>query len=257
MDAAATDTSSCACCGGDFAETDLVSLRCHSDIGLCSGCIGWLAAQRGKFIRAVPMLATEDVAASAAFWAEAGFDVETYDEGFAAAHCDGIELHLANPTADGRDRGEAYLHAGDVDALQATWQAAGLDVSEVADQPWGMREFSVLDPGGNRVRIGHTSRTALGCHQRSVGVLTEPLRDDENHGRPIPPLHGNRCQQRKAARPRTASLRARRRLGPQALASSGRLRERYGCPSRRRSDRRRMGDRARTGVAARLWDRPR
>ena len=98
---------------------------------------------------------------------------------------------------------------------------------------------------------GWQSRCLRGSRTRP-----EPLRDDENHGRPLPSLHGNRCQQRTAARPRTASLRARRRLGPQALASRGRLRERHGCPSRRRSDRRRMGDRARAGMATRLRDRP-
>ena len=152
-----TATASCACCGGDFAHANLVSLLCHSDIGLCAGCIGWLASQSGQFLRAVPMLATDDVAASAAFWTKAGFDVETYDDGFAAASRDGIELHLATPPADGRERGEAYLHARDVDLLHDAWRDAGVDVSEVVDQPWGMREFSVVDPGGNRVRVGRST----------------------------------------------------------------------------------------------------
>lgn len=152
-----TATATCACCGGDFAEDELVSLQCHSDIALCGGCIGWLASKRGLLIRAVPMLATDDVAASAAFWSRAGFDVETYDVGFAAAYRDGIELHLATPPDDGRDRGEAYLHARDVDTLHDVWRDAGVDVSDVVDQPWGMREFSVVDPGGNRVRVGRNS----------------------------------------------------------------------------------------------------
>ena len=32
---------------------------------------------------------------------------------------------------------------------------AGVDVGEIADMPWQMREFAVLDPSGNRLRIGH------------------------------------------------------------------------------------------------------
>lgn len=44
MDTATTDTGilTCARCGRDFAEQDLVSLLCHSDIGLCGVCIAWL-----------------------------------------------------------------------------------------------------------------------------------------------------------------------------------------------------------------------
>jgi hypothetical protein len=151
-----TGTATCACCGSEFADGELVSLMCHGDIRLCGNCIGWLASQRGQLIRAVPMLATDDVAASAAFWAAAGFEVETYDEGFAAAYRDGVELHLATPAPDGRDRGEAYVHVANVDVLHTAWKAAGLDVTDVEDQPWGMREFSVLDPGNNRVRVGRS-----------------------------------------------------------------------------------------------------
>lgn len=55
-----------------------------------------------------------------------------------------------------RDRGEAYLHVNDVDRVHEAWAAAGLPVSPVRDEPWGMREFNVVDPGGNRVRVGRS-----------------------------------------------------------------------------------------------------
>ena len=32
--------------------------------------------------------------------------------------------------------------------------AAGLDVTPIADQPWGMREFTLTDPFGNHIRVG-------------------------------------------------------------------------------------------------------
>jgi uncharacterized glyoxalase superfamily protein PhnB len=32
--------------------------------------------------------------------------------------------------------------------------AAGLPATGIEDQPWGMREFVLTDPSGNRVRIG-------------------------------------------------------------------------------------------------------
>lgn len=34
--------------------------------------------------------------------------------------------------------------------------AAGLSVTPIADQPWGMREFTLTDPFGNHIRIGHS-----------------------------------------------------------------------------------------------------
>lgn len=31
---------------------------------------------------------------------------------------------------------------------------AGLPITSLADQPWGMREFTRTDPSGNHIRIG-------------------------------------------------------------------------------------------------------
>ncbi len=78
-----------------------------------------------------------------------------YGDDFASAHHDRVELHLvlATPARD-HDPGEAYLHVRGVDVLHDAWAAAGLPVTDVLDQPWEMREFNVVDPGGNVVRIG-------------------------------------------------------------------------------------------------------
>ncbi|MEA2704569.1 MAG: hypothetical protein QOD63_2514, partial [Actinomycetota bacterium] len=58
------------------------------------------------------------------------------------------------PAPPARDRGEAYLHVRGVDTLHQEWRAAGLPVSDVRDEPWEMREFNLVDPGGNRLRVG-------------------------------------------------------------------------------------------------------
>jgi len=42
----------------------------------------------------------------------------------------------------------------DADAWHARMTAVGLPVPAIEDQPWGMREFAMIDPSGNRVRIG-------------------------------------------------------------------------------------------------------
>ena len=78
--------------------------------------------------------------------------------------------HLAtDPTVDPiRNASGCYVHARNVDELHAAWSAAGLPVSDLADQPWGMREFSVKDPSGNLVRVGRLTndRLRLACRQR-------------------------------------------------------------------------------------------
>jgi hypothetical protein len=102
----------------------------------------------------VPVLQTSDLAASMRFWAAAGFTTSQFGDDFASAHHDGVEFHLVEVLEALRDRGEAYLHVRGVDELHQAWAAGGLSVSEVRDEPWGMREFNVVDPGGNLVRVG-------------------------------------------------------------------------------------------------------
>jgi hypothetical protein len=71
-----------------------------------------------------------------------------------SAYHDRVEFHLVEVPGTRRARGEAYLHVRGVDELHKAWAAAGLSVSEVRDEPWEMREFNVVDPGGNLVRVG-------------------------------------------------------------------------------------------------------
>jgi len=54
----------------------------------------------------------------------------------------------------GTNRAGCYLVTADADAWHARMTADGLPVTPIADQPWGMREFTLADPSGNRVRIG-------------------------------------------------------------------------------------------------------
>jgi hypothetical protein len=150
---AETETS-CYCCGETFAESELVRLLCHSEVAICSGCLDWLAAQRQGLARAVPVLPADDLPASREFWGTAGFEIEAFSDDFAIAMRDGVEFHLVQPHPPGRDRGAAYLHVREVDRIHAAWRAAGITVTELRDEPWGMREFSVVDPGRNRVRVG-------------------------------------------------------------------------------------------------------
>jgi catechol 2,3-dioxygenase-like lactoylglutathione lyase family enzyme len=54
-----------------------------------------------------------------------------------------------------------YLRVKDADALHRECAAMNLPgdgtarLSELEDQAWGMREFVLVDPSGNQLRIGH------------------------------------------------------------------------------------------------------
>jgi hypothetical protein len=77
-----------------------------------------------------------------------------HSDDFAIAQNFGIELHIVLATAEVRAGGGCYLQLEGVDEVNDAWRGAGLSVSDVRDEPWDMREFNVVDPGGNRVRIG-------------------------------------------------------------------------------------------------------
>ena len=96
-----------------------------------------------------------DLPAAIAFYEAIGLEVEAYDDGYAWVRHHGEEiLHLAR--VDGLDvganRAAGYWHVQDVDAWHERCRA--VEPGPVVDQPWGMREFSLLDPSGNHLRVG-------------------------------------------------------------------------------------------------------
>ena len=151
----------CTCCGESPVTGELASLSCHPEVVVCRSCVHWLAGQfgDGPAGAATPILQVHDMSEALTFWKATGFDVEPYDENYVFVSRNGELLHLAaDPTLDPtRNSAACYIHARNVDELHTTWKAVGLPVSDIADQPWGMREFSVKDPSGNLVRVGRNS----------------------------------------------------------------------------------------------------
>lgn len=149
----------CSCCG---ESKPTVALRSRDDVALCRDCIGWLLARSG--VTSTPTLPVIDMAEAVAFYERAGFAVRIYTddagdpgEGFAFVESDGqsvFDLDRAARMDPAANRAGCYLITDDTDAWHARMRDAGLRVSDLADQPWGMREFTLTDPSGNRVRIG-------------------------------------------------------------------------------------------------------
>lgn len=146
----------CSCCGTGRDPGELIALRCRPEVKVCRDCIGWLAEQSGA-VDVTPTLPVLDMNAAVAFYETAGFDVRVYEGGgFAFVTLDDqsvFDLGL-EPAAAGAG---AYLIVADPDEWHERLDWHGLPVSEVADQDHGMREFTLTDPSGNRLRFGRST----------------------------------------------------------------------------------------------------
>lgn len=92
-----------------------------------------------------------------AFYRSLGFAVETDGDGYGWVRHRGEELlHLAQvPDLDrAANRAAGYFHVQDAADWHAGWTASGIDVGELIDHPWQMREFALRDPNGNLLRVG-------------------------------------------------------------------------------------------------------
>jgi catechol 2,3-dioxygenase-like lactoylglutathione lyase family enzyme len=112
---------------------------------------------------AIPILPSRNLAETLEFYRRLGFDGFVHSHGDYAILLRGtLELHFtAHPRLDPRTSAHAcYLRVANVDAIYWEFSQANLPREGVPRQdtlenkPWGMREFAVVDPDGNLVRVG-------------------------------------------------------------------------------------------------------
>jgi hypothetical protein len=53
----------------------------------------------------------------------------------------------------------AYVQLHGVDAYYAELRARNLEVRDLGDRAYGMRDFEVVDPNGNRLAFGEPTET--------------------------------------------------------------------------------------------------
>ncbi len=115
-------------------------------------------ANPGTRIVAKIVFPVDDMAEAVGFYQRLGFDVETYDDGYAwVRNGDDEVAHLAlvEDLDVAANRAAGYWHVQDVDDWHAAWTRSGAAAAgEVVDRPWGMREFEITDPAGNLLRVG-------------------------------------------------------------------------------------------------------
>ncbi|MCU0647673.1 MAG: VOC family protein [Gemmatimonadaceae bacterium] len=109
-----------------------------------------------QFEKVLPELPVDDVATALRHYRDVlGFGINYAQDDIAVMDRDAITVLLIARTPAHRGIGSLYAYVRDVDALHAELVATGADVQgEPVSQPWGLREFAVHDPFGNRLRLG-------------------------------------------------------------------------------------------------------
>lgn len=113
-----------------------------------------------KFIRAIPVLPSTDVPASLAFFRDKlGFETWSWDTPpiYGGVHVGTVEIQISltdNPHAC--RWASCRVDVTGIDALYARAVEQGVvhPNSKLEEQPWGFREFAVLDPVGLCVTFG-------------------------------------------------------------------------------------------------------
>lgn len=105
-----------------------------------------------RFNSAIPKLASLDIARSVAFYEKLGFRRAAVHEGMAIVIQDDVELHFwltTDPSIPGATG--CRINVGGIDALYELYLP--LEVvhpkAPLRDEPWGLREFSIVDIDGN------------------------------------------------------------------------------------------------------------
>ena len=113
---------------------------------------------------AIPILPSRSIQATVAFYQALGFEggAHGFDSGYAILRRGTLELHFfAHPAlVPSESWAGCYLRVQDVDGVYRAFSACSLPRSGIPrrdaleDKPWGLREFAVVDPDGNLLRIG-------------------------------------------------------------------------------------------------------
>jgi len=103
----------------------------------------------------VPQLPVSDLSATQAWYRDVlGFEIAWASEDFGAVWQDRVEIFFARVARP--SLAVLCVRVEDADALCKRYREGGARiVSDPEDKPWGMREFTLEDPNGHRLRIGH------------------------------------------------------------------------------------------------------
>jgi uncharacterized glyoxalase superfamily protein PhnB len=106
----------------------------------------------------MPELPLDDVPAGVAYYRDVlGFEVNYQQHDIGVMDRDAVRLLLIARTERHTGIGSCSFYVNAVDALHAELVAKGANVQgRPVSHPWGLREFQILDPEGNRLSFAQT-----------------------------------------------------------------------------------------------------
>lgn len=115
-------------------------------------------AKDGQLRTIMPCFPSTDVPAAVKYYAEVlGFSVNYQQHDLGVMDRDQVRILLVQATEKNRGTGHCCVYINNADELHAALLAKGARVSgEPVSQPWGLRDFFVLDEDGNRIDFAQT-----------------------------------------------------------------------------------------------------
>jgi catechol 2,3-dioxygenase-like lactoylglutathione lyase family enzyme len=112
---------------------------------------------------AIPILPSRSLSDTLAFFRRLGFEGKIHSHGGYAILTRGtVELHFFThrELRPAESSAMCYIRVSDVESIYRSFESAQLPregiprMAALQNKPWGMREFAVVDPDGNLIRIG-------------------------------------------------------------------------------------------------------
>ena len=118
-----------------------------------------------KMNRLIPMLPVKSVPASIAFYQKLGFSIEQRNDewGWAMLRFDECRLMLdqsINRHPGAPRQSVVYLYPDNIVEYHQRVRATGLNIPDLDSTFYGMTEFRLDDPDGNRLWIGQNASTS-------------------------------------------------------------------------------------------------
>ena len=118
---------------------------------------------------AIPILPSRAVSETVAFYKRLGFEGGAHesDSGYAILRRGTVELHFFTHSelVPAESSAGCYIRVLDVESIYKSFSSSRLPrrgiprMDALEDKPWGLREFAVVDPDGNLLRIGQIIAT--------------------------------------------------------------------------------------------------
>ena len=112
----------------------------------------------------IPILPSLAVSETVAFYKRLGFEggAHEFDSGYAILRRGAVELHFFThrELVPAESSAGCYIRVLDVERIYKSFSSSQLPrrgiprMEALEDKPWGLREFAIVDPDGNLLRIG-------------------------------------------------------------------------------------------------------